>query len=132
MIHELKGMDAPAKNGPVGILTVLSTLASSGNTWVQLATVGLIAFSGFGNWVATWNSADRNKTEIEVSRRVSWEGEQRIKAEVVRQVQEMHDWVAQARAAFAQGNMDSAENRRMLVKLSQNVDDIERKLSKEP
>lgn len=125
-------MDSSAKNGLAGIMTVLSTLASSGNTWVQLATVGLIAFSGFGNWVATWNSADRNKTEIEVSRRVSWEGEQRIKAEVVRQVQEMHDWVAQARAAFAQGNTDSAENRRMLIKLSQNVDDIERKLSKQP
>jgi hypothetical protein len=113
-------------------MTVLSTLASSGNTWVQLATVGMIAFSGVGNWIATWNSADRNKTEIEVSRRVTWESEQRIKAEVVRQIQEMHDWVAQARAAFAQGNTDSAENRRMLVKLSQKVDDIERKLSKEP
>jgi hypothetical protein len=117
---------------PNGIAALLSTLAQSSSVWVQGGTLLLIGISGFGNWVATWNSADRNKTEIEVSRRVAWEGEQRIKAEVVRQVQEMHDWVAQARAAFAQGNTDSAENRRMLVKLSQNVEDIERKLSKEP
>jgi hypothetical protein len=117
---------------PNGIAALLTTLAQSSSVWVQGGTLLLIGISGFGNWVATWNSADRNKTEIEVSRRVAWEGEQRIKAEVVRQVQEMHDWVAQARAAFAQGNTDSAENRRMLVKLSQNVEDIERKLSKEP
>jgi Flp pilus assembly protein TadB len=110
------------------MMNLLSVLAQSSNKWVQLGTLGLIGLSGVGNWVATWNSADRNKAEIEISRRVAWEGEQRIKAEVVRQIQEMHDWVAQARNSFSQGNADSAENRRMLVKLTQDVDDIERKL----
>jgi hypothetical protein len=108
---------------------LLGTLAQSGNAWVQFGTLALIALSGFGNWAATWNSADRNKVEIETSRRVAWEGEQRIKAEVIRQVQDMHDWMAQARAAFSQGNADSAENRRMLVKLTQDVDDLERRLN---
>jgi hypothetical protein len=117
----------PAKSSN-GMMNLLSVLAQSTNKWVQFGTLALIALSGLSNWVATWNSADRNKAEIEISRRVAWEGEQRIKAEVVRQVQEMHDWVAQARNAFSQGNADSAENRRMLVKLTQDIDDIERKL----
>jgi hypothetical protein len=117
----------PAKSSN-GMMNLLSVLAQSTNKWVQLGTLGLIGFSGLGNWIATWNSADRNKAEIEISRRVAWEGEQRIRAEVVRQVQEMHDWVAQARNSFSQGNADSAENRKMLVKLTQDVDDIERKL----
>jgi hypothetical protein len=113
------------------MINLLSVLAQSTNKWVQLGTLGLIGLSGLGNWMATWNSADRNKAEIEISRRVTWEGEQRIKAEVVRQVQEIHDWVAQARTAFSQGNADSAENRRMLTKLIQDVDDIKRKLNQE-
>jgi hypothetical protein len=117
----------PAKSSN-GMMNLLSVLAQSTNKWVQLGTLGLIGLSGLGNWVATWNSADRNKAEIEISRRVAWEGEQRIKAEVVRQVQEVHDWVAQSRTAFSQGNVDSAENRKMLTKLIQDVDDIERKL----
>jgi hypothetical protein len=119
----------PEAKSPNGLVTVLSKLAESSNRWVQLGTLGLIGLSGIGNWVATWNSADRNKAEIEISRRVAWEGEQRIKAEVIRQVQEMHDWMEQARASFSQGNADSAENRRMLVKLTQDVDELERKLN---
>jgi hypothetical protein len=117
----------PAKSSN-GMMNLLSTLAQSTNKWVQLGTLGLIAFSGIGNWVATWNSADRNKAEIEISRRVAWEGEQRIRAEVIAQVHDMHDWMVQARNSFSQGNADSAENRKMLVKLTQDIDDIERKL----
>ena len=115
-----------------GTSSVLSTLASSSNMWVQLSTVGLVAVSGFSNWAATWNSADRNKSEIEISRRVAFEGEQRIKAEVIRQVHEMHDWMDQARAAFARGNNDSAENRKMLVKLTEDISGIEKKLNTTP
>jgi Flp pilus assembly protein TadB len=115
-----------------GMVSLLATLAQSTNKWVQLGTLALIGLSGLGNWMATWNSADRNKTEIEISRRVAWEGEQRIKAEVVRQIQEMHDWVDQARTAFSQGNADSAENRKMLSKLTQDVDELKRKLNQGP
>jgi hypothetical protein len=125
-------MSGEASNGKPsnGASSVLSTLAKSSDRWVQLGTLGLIALSGAGNWVATWNSADRNKQEIEVSRRVAWEGEQRIKAEVIRQVQEMHDWMAQARVAFSQGNSDSAANRKMLKDQSQLLEDLSHKLDK--
>jgi hypothetical protein len=122
--------NAKPPNPPNGMVALLSTLAHSSDKWVQLGTLGLIGLSGIGNWVATWNSADRNKNEIEISRRVAWEGEQRIKAEVVAQVREMHDWIEQARTSFSQGNADSAENRKMLVKLTQDVDELERKLNK--
>jgi hypothetical protein len=117
--------EGPPKNGVGAILTVL---AQSSNAWVQLGTLGMIAISGFTNWAATWNSADRNKSEIEISRRVAYEGEQRIKAELVRQVQEIHDWMQQARISYSQGNTDSAENRKTLAKVTQELDDIERKL----
>jgi hypothetical protein len=100
---------------PNGQTSVLSTLAQSSNQWVQLATVGLVALSGFGNWAATWNSADRNKAEIEVSRKVAFEGEQRIKAELVKQVAEIHTWMRESTDEFHKGNADSATNRKTLV-----------------
>jgi hypothetical protein len=120
----------PNAKPPNGMVALLMTLAHSGDKWVQLGTLGLIAFSGVGNWVATWNSADRNKNEIEISRRATWEANERVRLEVIKQVSEIHDWIQQAKSAFAQGNTDSAENRRMLVKLTQDVDELERKLGK--
>lgn len=116
------------KNGLTGLLTML---AHSSNAWVQAGTLVLIAFSGLGNWVATWNSADRNKTEIEISRRVAWEGEQRIREDVRKQVADIHKWMSDATEEFHKGNADSAANRRMLAKLSDEVDDIQRRLTKE-
>jgi len=101
--------EKPKTNG-----AVLTTLAQSGHQWVQLATVGLVALSGLGNWVATWNSADRNKAEIEVSRKVAFEGEQRIKAELVKQVAEIHEWMRAATSEFHQRNVDSAANKKSL------------------
>lgn len=103
------------------MVAALSTLAQSSNRWVQLGTLGLIAFSGFGNWVATWNSSDRNKQEIEISRRVAWEGEQRIRDEVRKQVADIHEWMRNATAEFHQGNEDSAKNRKTLAGI---LDDI--------
>jgi hypothetical protein len=92
---------APKPNGTAG---VLSTLASSGNQWVQLATVGLVALSGFGNWTAT----NRNKEEITA-------GQERIREVVIRQVDEIHEWIEKSRAEFHQGNEDSAANRKLLT-----------------
>jgi hypothetical protein len=104
----------PAKPGGNGTANLLTTLAQSGNQWVQLATVGLVALSGVGNWVATWNSSDRNKQEIEISRRVAWEGEQRIREEVRRQIDDIHKWIQDSTDEFHKGNVDSAQNRRSL------------------
>jgi hypothetical protein len=112
-----------------GIIALLTTLAQSGHAWVQFGTLLLIALTGTTNWVATWNSANQNKEQIEINRRNAWEGEQRIKAEVVRQVNEIHNWMREATAEFHQGNIDSAKNRKTLTELSDKLDQIERKLS---
>ena len=93
---------------------VLATLAKSPDRLVQLATVGMVALSGFGNWAATWNSGDRNRQEIEVSRRVAWEGQERLREEVRRQVNDIHQWLREATEEFHKGNADSASNNKIL------------------
>src|SRR5215469_12501250 len=98
-----------------GMVQLLTALAHSGDKWVQFGILLLVGLSGFGNWVATWNSADRNKQEIEVSRRVTWEGQERIRQEVFRQVAEIHRWMQEATEEFHKGNEDSASNRRTLA-----------------
>lgn len=120
----------PDSPKPNGMTAVLSALAQSANKWVQLGTLGLIGLTGFGNWAATWNSSDRNKQEIEISRRVAWEGEQRIRAEVIKQVADIHEWMRNATDEFHKGNEDSAYNRKTLAKLSDELDDIQRRLAK--
>ena len=102
--------------------SVLTSLAHSTDRWVQLGTLALIGLSGFGNWVATWNSADRNKEEIEINRRVAAEGEARIRAEVVRQVQDIHTWMREASDEFHKGNEDSAVTRKTLTELVHHLD----------
>jgi hypothetical protein len=98
-----------------GTKTLLTALAQSPNQWVQLATVALIAISGFSNWSATWNSADRNKSEIELNRAVAAQSEARLKAELIRQVAEIHKWISDSTNEFHQGNADSAANRKTLA-----------------
>jgi hypothetical protein len=116
--------EAPqSQKPPNGLVSVLSSLATSGNKWVQFGTLGLIGLSGVGNWVATWNSANQNRQEIEVSRRVNWEGQERVRAEVVRQIEEIHSWMQEATDEFHKGNADSAVNRKLLTKLMR--DDLE-------
>jgi hypothetical protein len=115
----------PSSKPSNGALSLLSTLAHSTDKWVQLGTLGLIAFSGFGNWVATWNSANQNRQEIEVSRRVNWEGQERVRTEVVRQIQEIHTWMRNATEEFHKGNEDSAANRKMLKELAEDMEKLE-------
>jgi len=119
--------ESPQQTKANGMAALLTTLAQSPHQWVQLVTVALIAVTGIGNWVATWNSADRNKTEIEISRRVAAEGEQRIKAEFVRQVSEIHSWMHDATDEFHRGNADSAENRKMLAASQSELVEFERR-----
>lgn len=111
-----------------GLVTVLASLAQHGSAWVQFGTLVLIGLAGLGNWVATWKSADRNKEEIEVSRRVNWEGQERIKQEFIRQVSEIHRWMSEATDEFHKGNADSAANRKMLNQLvREDLDDFEQR-----
>jgi len=100
-----------------GVVAVLTQLAHSGHAWVQFGTLVLIGLTGLGNWVATWESADRNKDEIEISRKVAWEGQEKVKDEVRRQVADIHKWMIEATEEFHKGNADSAANRRTLNQL---------------
>jgi hypothetical protein len=119
-------LDQPSKP-PNGMNQLLSTLAQSSNQWVQLGTLAMVGLAGLGNWAATWNSADRNKNEIEISRRVAWEGEQRVRAEVIKQVQEIHNWMQEATEEFHRGNADSAANRKTLEELKKELEDLQKK-----
>jgi hypothetical protein len=47
---------------------LLTTLAQSSSQWVQLATVGLVAVSGLGNWLATNNNGGETRTQVAVAR----------------------------------------------------------------
>ena len=96
---------------------ILSTLAGSSHSLVQLATVALVAASGLGNWFATNASSKANITEIELNRRVAAESETRLKAVLVQQVAEIHKWLNDSTAEFHQGNIDSAANRKTLLDL---------------
>jgi hypothetical protein len=108
---------------PNGLSQLLSTLAQSGSQWVQLGTLALVGFAGLGNWLATWNSSDRNKDEIQASRRVTEESEWRIKQELVRQVAEIHAALKQSAEEFHKGNEDSAYNHQMLDQLKKELDE---------
>jgi uncharacterized protein HemX len=107
--------DASKANGAIALL---ARLAHSGNAWVQFGILVLVGLSGLGNWVATWNAGDRNKAEIEVSRRINQENQDRLREEVRQQVAEIHRWINEARTEFHRGNEDSAANRKMLEELT--------------
>jgi Flp pilus assembly protein TadB len=107
---------------------LLSALAHSTNKYVQVTTLILIALAGIGNWIATWNSANQNKNEIEISRTVAAQGEARIKAEMIAQVAEIHRWIQAATDEFHKGNEDSAANRKTLDTLKTKIDQIQAKL----
>jgi hypothetical protein len=114
------------------MVALLTTLAQSGHAWIQAGTLILVAATGFFNWAATWNASDRNKLELETNRRIGWESEQRIRDEMRKQLTEVHDWIRESRDDFSRGNQDSAENRKMLTTVIQDLNGIERKLNKQP
>lgn len=105
---------------PNGTAAAISTLASSSNMWVQMATVALVALSGFSNFAATWKSADRNKEEIV-------DGQNRIRNEVIKQVADIHQWIMDSQEEFHKGNTDTAANRKTLLQFKEEVEDFERR-----
>lgn len=105
----------PADHGP-GTSAVLTTLAQSPNQWVQLATVGLIALSGLGNWMATNQASDRSS-----------EGQREIRKEVREQIDDVHRWIGQNMDEFHRGNQNAESNRRMLESFNAELLDFERR-----
>jgi len=114
----------PKQNGTAALLT---TLAQSGNQWVQLGTLLCVGIAGIGNWAATWNSSDRNKQEIEISRRVNWESNERIRQEVIKQVGDIHDWMKGATDEFHKGNEDTAQNRKVLMQFKEDLEGFQKR-----
>jgi hypothetical protein len=51
-----------------GVLTLLSSLASSGDKMIQLGILILVGLSGLGNWLATNNNANETRTQVNVAR----------------------------------------------------------------
>jgi hypothetical protein len=110
-------MDRPKPNHH-GMIELLTTLAGKGDNWVKLGTLVLIGLTGLGNWMTTWNVGDRNKTEIEISRKLNQESQDRLREEVRQQVADIHRWMREATEEFHKGNDDSAANRKMLEDLT--------------
>jgi hypothetical protein len=68
MSDPVPGQPQPQPQGgpSAGTVALLTTVAQSGDNWVKLATLALIALSGIGNWFAT--KSDGHATREDVSR----------------------------------------------------------------
>ena len=110
-----------------GTTKLLTALAQSGHQWVQLATVALVALSGIGNFIITSSSSDRNRQEIEINRRVAYEGEQRIRDEVRRQIEDIHKWIRESQDEFHKGNIDTASNKKTLAQFGEELIGFEKR-----
>jgi hypothetical protein len=73
-------MNQPAKP-PNGMGQLLSTLAQSGDKWIQFSVLVLVGISGLGNWVATQNTSQQQL-----------QGQQRIRDEVIQQIGQNYRW----------------------------------------
>jgi hypothetical protein len=51
-----------------GLVTLLSSLASSGDKAIQFGILALVGLSGLGNWVATNNNGGETRTQVNVAR----------------------------------------------------------------
>jgi hypothetical protein len=64
-------MNASSNGSPErknGVVTLLSSLAASGDKAIQFGILVLVGLSGLGNWVATNNNASETRTQVNVAR----------------------------------------------------------------
>ncbi len=86
---------------------VLTTLAQSSNKWVQLATVGLVGLTGFGNWIATHQDGVETRTELNASR-----------LQAFRNIKDLHDALEdfeKRQKAMLDGLQLSARNQQQML-----------------
>jgi hypothetical protein len=50
------------------MITLLSSLAASGDKMIQFGILVLVGLSGLGNWVATNNNGGETRTQVNVAR----------------------------------------------------------------
>src|ERR1700739_4050422 len=58
----------PEKKNGNGVVTLLTTLAHSGDKMIQCGILALVGLSGLGNWMATNNNASETRTQVNVAR----------------------------------------------------------------
>jgi hypothetical protein len=64
-------MTQPSPSNPApknGLVTLLSSLAASGDRAIQFGILVLVGLSGLGNWVATNNNGGETRTQVNVAR----------------------------------------------------------------
>jgi hypothetical protein len=64
-------MNASSNGSPErknGVVTLLSSLAASGDKAIQFGILVLVGLSGLGNWMATNNNASETRTQVNVAR----------------------------------------------------------------
>jgi hypothetical protein len=64
-------MNQPSPSNPQpknGVVTLLSSLAASGDKAIQFGILVLVGLSGLGNWVATNNNGGETRTQVNVAR----------------------------------------------------------------
>jgi hypothetical protein len=64
-------MNASSNGSPQrknGVVTLLTSLAASGDKAIQFGILVLVGLSGLGNWVATNNNGGETRTQVNVAR----------------------------------------------------------------
>lgn len=90
-------------NGNNKAVNVLTALATSGDTWVKLGTLLLVAISGLGNFVATEQSGSSTRGQLE------------------KEIHEIYAALDRNRDTFRQIAQDAANNRAALAKEAQDT-----------
>lgn len=92
----------PPKNG----VNALLTMASTGDNWVKLATIGLVAFSGAGNWFATKQDGAQSREQIE-------QKIEQVRSQAASEIHEVYVKLKESGDAFRANNEDSARAREL-------------------
>ena len=91
---------AGQQNKQNGTTQLLMTLASSGDNWVKLGTLGLVALSGVGNWVTTNQNAQETRHRVDD-----------VRAQAAAEIHELYFIVRNAVEEFHRNNEDSRRAR---------------------
>jgi hypothetical protein len=60
---------SPGNSAPKnGVVTLLTSLAASGDKMIQFGILVLVGLSGLGNWMATNNNGGETRTQVNVAR----------------------------------------------------------------
>jgi hypothetical protein len=90
-----------------GLITLLSSLAASGDKAIQFGILVLVGLSGLGNWLATNNNGGATRAELNVAREQAF-----------RNIKELHDALddfEKRQKAVLEGLQVSARNQQQML-----------------